>query len=133
LRNRQWDGEHCHHDIGIAHYIRQILTQFEMMNAINASTPLDCNIDPYNNVADKEVDVKQYLRIVDSLMYGSFGTRPDISFAVTTLSRFNSKPLKMHMTAAKYVSRYFKHTSKLKLNFQAQGKSTNLIGFTDWD
>jgi hypothetical protein len=40
-------------------YICQILTRFETMDAINASTPLDCNIDLYNNkAADKEVDVK---------------------------------------------------------------------------
>jgi hypothetical protein len=66
-------------------------------------------------------------------MYASLGTRPKISFAVTTLSHFNSKPLGMHMTAAKRISQYLKHTRKLKLSFEAQGKSTNLISFMDSD
>jgi hypothetical protein len=88
-----------------------------MTNAINASTPLDGNVNLYNEECeDKEADVKQYLRIVVSSMYASLGTRPDISYAVTTLSRFNSKPREMHMTAAKRVLGYLKRTSKLKRN-----------------
>jgi hypothetical protein len=57
------------------------------MDAVNASTPLDCNIDLYNTeTTDKAVDTKEYLRIVGSLMYASLAVRPDISFVVTTLS-----------------------------------------------
>jgi hypothetical protein len=77
--------------------------------------------------------VKQYLRIVGSLMYASLGTRPDISYAVTTLSRFNSRPLEMHMTAAKRVLRYLKQTMKLKLNFETSNGHTLLCSFTDSD
>jgi hypothetical protein len=39
----------------------------------------------------------------------------------------------MHLIAAKYILRYLKRTCKLKLNYDAQSKSTDLIGFTDSD
>jgi hypothetical protein len=115
-------------------YIQQILARFNMTNAIKAPTRLDCHVDLYNKECkDKEVDVKQYLHIVSSLMYASLGTRPDISYAVTTLSRFNSRRLEMHMTAAKRVLRYLKQTLKRKLNFATSNRQTSLYGFTDSD
>lgn len=105
-----------------------------MTNAINAPTPLDYHVDLYNKECkDKELAVKQYLCIVGSLMYASLGTRADISYVITTLSRFNSRPLEMHMTAAERVLWYLKRTMKLKLNFATSNGLTSLYGFTESD
>jgi hypothetical protein len=90
-------------------YIQQMLVCFNMTNAINAQTPVDYHVDLYNKESnDKEVDVKHYLCIVGSLIYLSLRRRPDISYVVTTLSRFNSIPLEMHMIVAKRVLLYLK-------------------------
>jgi hypothetical protein len=115
-------------------YSDQILARFNMMNAIDASTPLYYNVDLYRtDVNDKGVDVKEYPRTVGSLVYASLGTRPDISFTVMTLSWFNRNPNKMHLIAAKRVLRYLKCTRNPKLTFEALGKSINLYGFMDSD
>jgi hypothetical protein len=46
--------------------------------------------------------------MVGSLMYAALGSRPDIAFSVTAVSRYNVQPLEMHVTAAKRVLRYLK-------------------------
>lgn len=50
-------------------------------------------------------------------MYASLGTRPDISFAVTTLSRFSSNPGPAHWDAVKRVFCYLKGTRDLWLTY----------------
>jgi hypothetical protein len=42
------------------------------------------------------------------LMYLALATRPDISFAVSALSRYNSKPRTRHLNQARQILRYIK-------------------------
>ena len=42
-----------------------------------------------------------YHEAVGSLMYVALGTRPDIAFAVQTVSRFSTKPGPVHWEAVK--------------------------------
>ena len=44
-------------------------------------------------------------------------TRPDIIYAVSTISKFCHEPTKLHMTAAKRVLRYLKQTRDLNLTY----------------
>jgi hypothetical protein len=43
-------------------------------------------------------------------MYLAMGTRPDMAFAVAALSRHNSHPTELHLTAAKRILRYLRLT-----------------------
>lgn len=130
--------------LGQQHYIDTILRRFDIVAARNAPSPMDSNVHLDNiNCEDTEVvKRKLYLSIVGSLMYAALGTRPDISYSVTTLSRYNVQPLQMHLTAAKRTLRYLKGTSNLKLHFpkpKPHSDSTTslslpvLNGFTDSD
>ena len=58
-----------------------------------------------------------YLSAVGSLMYLAITTRPDISYAVGVLARFNSNPGPIHWKAVKHVFRYLKGTLDLKLTY----------------
>lgn len=49
-------------------------------------------------------DVYIYQKLIDKLMYLSYGTRPDIVFAVKLLNRHNANSRKGHMRAAKRVA-----------------------------
>jgi hypothetical protein len=64
-------------------------------------------------------------------MYASLGTCPDISFAVSTLSRFNANPGEAHWDAAKRVLRYLKGTRDLWLVYR--GVKRVLTGWADAD
>jgi len=72
-----------------------------------------------------------YRKAVGSLMYAPLGTRPDITFAVQTLSRFVSNPGPVHWEAVKRVFRYLKGTRELWLSFE--GRKVDLEGYTDAD
>ena len=58
-------------------------------------------------------------------MYAALGCRPDIAYAVTTLSRFNAAPLQFHMTAAYRVLRYLKATKSLGIRFTRTSTTTD--------
>ena len=59
------------------------------------------------------------------------GTRPDIAYAVTKLSRFSANPKKEHLDKALYICRYLVGTPNYSLVYK--GKGTGLIGYTDSD
>jgi hypothetical protein len=112
-----------------------------LMEAKPAKSPLDPQTDLANTCCeDKLANPKEYLSMVGSLMYAALGSRPDIAFSVTALSRYNVQPLEMHATAAKRVLRYLKSTSELRIHYrrlpsQTQPHNTpiNVIGYTDSD
>ncbi|XP_040361930.1 secreted RxLR effector protein 161-like [Rosa chinensis] len=58
----------------------------------------------------KTMENVPYARLVGSLMYAQVCTRPDISFAVNMLSRYQSNARHEHWVAGKKVLRYLKST-----------------------
>jgi len=134
---RQFLGIEIHYEsdgisLGQRVFIDSILKRFHMKTAHGAATPLDdkVKLDLAEEEEDGEVDPKSYQAIVGSLMYITLATRPDISFAVAVLSRYNSRPFARHLTAAQRVLRYLKVTKDYRLRYNATGQNT-LIGYTD--
>jgi len=86
-------------------FIDTILNRFHMEAAHGAATPLDdkVKLDLSEEEGDGEDDPKLYQAIVGSLMYLAHATRPDISFAVAALSRYNSRQFARHLTTAQRV------------------------------
>ena len=72
-----------------------------------------------------------YHEAVGSLMYATLGTRPDICYAVQTVSRFNNKPGLAHWEAVKRIFRYLSGTKGLWLGYGGQVKE--LQGYADAD
>ncbi|KAJ5471512.1 hypothetical protein N7530_008869 [Penicillium desertorum] len=62
-------------------------------------------------------------------MYLMVGTRPDIAFAMGTLSRFTSRPQSHHQDALQLLLRYVKATQLHRITY----RSGQLIGYTDAD
>jgi hypothetical protein len=116
-------------------YIETILRRFGLLDAIPAKTPMDPQVDLTNTCCeDKPANRKEYLSIVGSLMYAAIGSRPDIAFSVTALSRYNVQPLEMHLTAAKRVLRYLKATSNHSIHYRRLPHSQlSAVGYTDSD
>jgi hypothetical protein len=68
---------------------------------------------------------------VGSLIYAMLGTRPDLAFAVSVVSRFSSNPDKTHMRAVERILRYLHDTADMGLVFR--GTLQPLTGYTDSD
>jgi len=122
--------------LGQQSYINMVLHRYGMENANTVNTPMDhkTTLDNVSNNTDAEADQAQYQSIVGSLMYAVQATRPNIAFAVATLSRYLLKPYKTYMMAANLVLRYLKSTADVKLIFSGPGGSSEgLVGYTDWD
>ena len=87
---------------------------------INATGLQDCNpnytpthqaclgIDPDGEPIDESWS---YRSIVGMLLYLSTNTRPDITFAVSQVARFNHSPKKSHASAVKTIIRHLHRTS----------------------
>lgn len=75
-----------------------------------------------------------YASLIGSLMYAMVCTRPDISQAVSMVSRYMHDPGKTHWQAAKWILRYILGTTDHGLKFERSDVSDSLVvGYVDSD
>ena len=86
----------------------EILKRFGMMDCKSMST-LTTNLKVLGDTSSGTIDATLYRQMIGSLMYLT-NTRPDICFAVNTLSQYMVDPRQVHLMAAKHVLRYLKGT-----------------------
>ncbi len=115
-------------------YIDKILERFGMEKSNPVHTPVDTNIPLIPTRSDFDsvtmIDIP-YAAAIGSLMYAAIATRPDISFAVQTLSQFTSNPSPTHWTAVKRVFRYLKGTQTVGLTYGSSAGDNGLTGYSD--
>ena len=73
-----------------------------------------------------------YASLVGSLMYAQTYTRPDISFAVGMLGRYQSNPGLFHWRAAKKVLRYLQGTKDHMLTYR-RTSNLEVVGYSNSD
>jgi hypothetical protein len=118
-------------------YINTIINRFNLGDAKPLPTPMTPNTtySAKDAPADKTEAARlakiPYREAIGSLMYASVATRPDISFAVSTLSQFLENPGESHWEAAKRVFRYLAGTREHALTYG--GERHELTGYTDAD
>jgi transposase InsO family protein len=118
-------------------YIESIASRFNLTDAKPAPTPMVPGITyskmdaPSDPTALARMNSIPYREAVGSLMYASVATRPDITFAVSTLSQFLEHPGEAHWDAVKRVLRYLLGTKTLALTFGSERH--DLVGYTDAD
>ena len=99
-------------------YIENALKRFKLQDANNTKTPLPAGIHLEKSEQPVALDTKTYYQqIIGMLIYAAIGTRPDIAFATTRLSRFNNNPTEEHIKYTRYVLRYLKGTKELKIKY----------------
>ena len=64
---------------------------------------------------------KPYCKALGSVMYAQVATHPDLSYAVSTLSKYSSNPGKPHWDALTYVLWYIKGTLHFKITYGDKG------------
>ncbi|CAM8972749.1 unnamed protein product [Rhodiola kirilowii] len=83
--------------------------------------PMEQNCKLMMDSGSSYVDAGRYRRLVGRLLYLT-GTRPDIVFAVNTLSKFVAAPRDAHMEAAERVLKYLKATAGQGIMLKASGE-----------
>ena len=81
--------------------------------------------------SSESVDATMYHQMIGSLMYLT-NTRPDICFAMNTLSQFLTYSRHVHLIVEKHTLRYLKSAVDYGLKYQVNHK-INLEGYVDSD
>ena len=84
-----------------------------------------------SDASSETIDATMYHQMIGSLMY-LMNMRPDIFFAVNTLSQFLMEMRHVHLVAAKNILRYLKGTVDYGLKYEVNQK-INLQGYVDLD
>lgn len=115
-------------------YLENVLKRFGMDNCKPMSTPIDQNINlkllQNDGTVDKNIE-KLCRQMIGCLMYAVSGTRPDLGFTVSLLSRYQKCANDMLLSALKRVLRYVKHTLDYKLVYKCTDNV--LEGYCDAD
>ena len=118
-------------------YIDKVLHHFGMQDAkrgfvrmSHGITILDDNSPKTSDEKDRMSRIPYVSAIVGSIMYTMICTRPDVSYALSMMSRFQSNPGEPHWTAVKNILKYLKRT---KDSFLVYGGEEKLVvnGYTD--
>jgi hypothetical protein len=108
-----------------------------MSNCKPVSTPCDSSVilnksmSPTTDAEKEMMKAVPYSSGVGSLMYAMTATRPDIAYAVSTLTAFMATPGEQHWIAVKRVLRYLQGTRNYCLVLG--GNSVELNGWCDAD
>jgi hypothetical protein len=102
-----------------------------MLECKPMNTPMEAKLKLLVDTSSELFDATLYKQIIGSLMYLT-NTRPDIFFAVNTLSHFLVEPRCVHLVAAKHVMMYLKGTIDCGLSYDGDHDFT-LSGYTDAD
>jgi hypothetical protein len=111
-----------------SHYVEKVLNRFGYMDCKPSPTPYDPSLILRKNKRLGK-DHLRYSQIIGSLMYLASATRPDISFAVSKLSRFSSNPGSDHWRGIDRVMRYLKGTMSYAIHYS--GYPGVLEGYSD--
>jgi hypothetical protein len=118
-------------------YLRDKLTLFGFDACKSQQSPAVKAVISENAELLSEQDHRTYQAMVGSLIYASYSTRPDITFATNMVARYMSKPSSDNMIMAKRVLRYLHGTSSHGLHYtshnQHQGGEIVLTGYCDAD
>jgi Reverse transcriptase (RNA-dependent DNA polymerase)/gag-polypeptide of LTR copia-type/Integrase core domain/GAG-pre-integrase domain len=122
-------------------YVKSVVERFNMMESHAVSTPMDHTVKlskadcPSTLDQIRDMSNIPYQSAVGAIMYAMLGTRPDIAFAITTLSQFSSNPGPKHWMAIKRLFRYLRGTLNYSLTYGRIGNNMtpSLVGYCDSD
>jgi hypothetical protein len=114
-------------------YVVDLVENFLPTGSRSATTPLPpgCRLQASSASDPDHLDDSSFFqRIVGKLMYAMLGTRPDLAYAVSTLSQHLQRPAQSHLRAAQHVLRYLNGTLSQGITYSG---SDPLKGYSDAD
>jgi len=113
-------------------YIKILLEKYGMLDCKPVATPIVPGQDKESDTSDDVIESKDYQEIVGELLYISNKFRPDITFATSYLSQFNTRPERRHYVMAKRVLRYLSGTLDYKLHYDREEGKLNASSDASW-
>ncbi|KAH9650187.1 hypothetical protein KPL70_026271 [Citrus sinensis] len=121
-------------------YVKKIVKTFGMSTCKSVITPLASHFKLSNLQCAKTDDERRemekfpYANAVGCMMYAMVLTRPDISYALSIVSRYMATPRKEHWQAVKWILRYPSGTDRIGLLYgRSEGRCDGLWGYVDSD
>jgi hypothetical protein len=118
-------------------YIQKIIQHFETEYCVIASTPLPVGVQYQPAMENDQLfdNISLYRSAIGSLMYAAIATRPDIAYAVNSLSQFNTKPTQTHWNGVTHIFRYLKGTKEIGIIYDMMEGNANLgiVAYTNSD
>jgi hypothetical protein len=71
-----------------------------------------------------------YASAIGSIIYAMIGTRPDVSYALSAMSKYQSDPGESHWTVVENILKYFRRTKDVFLVYGGDEEFT-VTGYTD--
>lgn len=117
-------------------YIDKVLNRFNMQDSKKGFLPMSHGISLCKNQCPSTQDERDrmsqipYAEAIGSIMYAMLCTRPDVSYALSATSRYQSDPGESHWIAVKKILKYLRRT---KDTFLVYGGEEELVvtGYTD--
>ena len=125
LNIKQSDDNRCI-TVGQAEYVQEMLQKLKLTELNACATPVEPNVSltvadclsETSSDSDKELmRGVDYRQAVGCLLWIANGTRPDIAYAVSQVSRFLEKPGPKHWQAVKRIVRYLIGSGDLKIRY----------------
>lgn len=119
--------------IGQSTYAQKVLVRFGMADCKPVATPTDMS-HKLSSIVEPGAELTNvpYQEVVDSLLYLVQGSRPDLAFAVSNASRFNTIHGTAHWTAVKRILRYLRATIAYRIKYKFSDETINGYVDSDW-
>ena len=118
-------------------YIDKVLKRFSMENSKRGFLPMSHGIKlsktqcPTSKEERERMSRIPYASAIGSIMYAMLCTRPDVAYALSITSRYQSNPGESHWTAVKNILKYLRRTKDVVLTYGGQEDDLVVKGYTD--
>ncbi|KAJ9544125.1 hypothetical protein OSB04_023832 [Centaurea solstitialis] len=117
-------------------YVDKVLKKFNMENSKKWSLPIHQGIKlcraqcPVTRDQVDKMSRVPYASAIGSIMYAMTCTRPDVSYALSMVSRYQGNPGESHWTAVKNILKYLRNMRDMFLVFGGS-EELRVTGYTD--
>ncbi|KAK2429799.1 secreted RxLR effector protein [Trifolium repens] len=117
-------------------YIDKVLRRFNMRDSKKGFIPMQHGIclsktqSPSSKEERERMNEIPYASAIRSIMYAMLCTRPDVSYALSTTSRYQSDPGESYWIAVKNILKYLRRTKETFLVYGGE-EELAVVGYTD--
>ena len=112
------DRDKCHMILSQVHAVKEMVKEFGLQHVKNRAVPVIPGF-AIEGESDEEVTNMPYRSIVGGINFVNNFSRPDLSFAVSTLSRYNNEPRESQVKALVNCMKYLAGSVNLQLRYKA--------------